>query len=442
MSTIANSYSIGLEQVAPVVADYTKFDDSLAKMLEPSKTVKIGRYLYRVPFKQYRGGAAGKHIGNSGTFSTGTGPVFSHFTAGYIYSHVAHKISQEQIDTSQSSEVARVNVLTELLGDVTKVLNQHDNVWLFNDGTGVLTNGSDTKPSSTTLTFNGATDGIKTNRLFMGMQVDVWDSGLTSKRANGPFIITAIDESTKTVTFSAAPTTLTAGDIITVVGLDSYGPAGPTTGSSTWPGGGTSSADGLTGDSWMHGLEYVNNITKSYFLGKATASYPQLVPQYENASASSALTYEHGESLKNKLIQSRPDVVGKLMFVMHQDRRLDLQIAGISLKRDMVGPNPKLQDLMPGNEYGEVFPFCGQPAFVSSCADRKRVDGFVKGNWTRTEAKPAGFHKNPGNGQYFFESRNGEGAITNSWNLYTTQAKDWVCEDPGAGGFIYGLPAS
>lgn len=440
MSTIANSYSTGLEAVGELVANYHNFDDSFQKMFEPTKKHPVSRELYRKIFKRYPGGAAGKHIANGGTMSVGTGPVFDHFTAGFIYTHYAFGISQEQIDLSRLPEQARVNVFKELVDDVTKVLTNHANSLLFNDGTGVLTGGASSIPSATTAIFAGATDGVRTNRVFPGMQVDVWDSALTSKRANGPFKITAVDYTTNTVTFSAAPTTLSVGDRITFTHLAVYGPSGPTTGSSTWPGGATSSADGLTGDSFMHGLEYVNNITKSYYLGKATASYPELVPSYEDGSALAGLTYEIGESLKNKIIQTRPDEVGKLMGVMHPKRRLDLQRTGMSIVRDMAGSNPTLKDLMPRSEYGEVFNYCGLPCLASSRADTTRVDFFIKGNWSRIEAAPTGFLKNPGNQSYIFENRSND-LVANAWSLFVVQGMDYLCEDPNASGFIYGLPA-
>ena len=442
MASITNTLAAGLERVAPELANYYSFDNSLAAMLQPGKAERVSRYLYRTSYKKHQGGSSRKFSADGGTLGVGSSPSYGSFTAGFIYTTLNFKITQEQIDLSETSEQARVNTLTDILSNAMQTLSQHDNIYLFNNGKGTLTNASSAISGSTILTFDSATDGLKTNQLFIGQQVAVWDSTLATQRAGGPFHISGINHATKTVTLDAAVTSLTQGDILTVYGLEAYGPPTPTSFSSTWPGGGLTTAAGLTGDSFRHGLWYVNDDTTSnYYLAKLKSSFPEFLPQNQDAG-NLPLSYSVVESLKNDIIQARgPEVVSQMYGVLHGKTLQHLQDAGVAITRDLASANPTLKDLMPEAKYGQVYNVSGVPHFVSRCQDRARIDYFIKGNWTRVEARPAGFHKAPDSGSKFFPVRSSD-AVTAAWQMFLIQGMDWVCEDPGAGGFIDNIAIS
>lgn len=440
--SITNTIGGMLEKVAPVMANYYSFDDSLAAALKPSKSARVSRKLYEVPIKKYPGGARQKFSADGGSLGSGTGPVYDYMKAGFIDSTINFKITQEQIDLTETSEQSRVNVLQDILSDAMKVLSQHDNVDLFGDGTGVLTNSSSASPAATQLTFASATDGIGVNRLFLGMYVDVWDSTLASLRSGGPFTITAIDYENKIVTLDGSPGSMASGDYLVVANVDAYGPSTPTSFSSTWPAGGLTTAAGLTGDSWRHGLEYCNDVDNTYFLTKSKSSFPQLKPQHIDADGA-VFTFDHVERLKNLLIQARgKDAVSKLEGVMHQDRLLDLKRANLAVSYSLIeGNGTSTKDLMPSGGYSDTYNVSGIRTHISRCADRARFDCFISGNWTRVEGAPTRFHKNPDNGAYIFEKRSSD-AVAAEWTMFLKQKFDWLCEDPGASAYADDLKIS
>jgi len=444
-ASITDSLSTHLEQVADMVADYFEYDDSLASQLKPSKTVQATRYLYRVPYKRSSGGYMKKVSMDRGALGSGTGPVFSHFTAGFINTVCNFEVTQEQMDLSGDG-AARVDVLNDILENAMRVASRHDNIHLFNDGTGKLTSASNSISGTTILVFDAATDTLGVNQLFVGMGVDVWDSTGATKRAGGPFTITNIDAASKTVTLSSAVTSLTAGDLLAVPDADAYGPSTLTSFSSTWPGGALTTAAGLTGDSFRHGLRYVNDSTSSnYYLGRLKSAYTDLMANRVNAEGAN-ITFSHGELAKNRLLTSSrggPKSLSGLRAVMHVGQAHALKDAGMAITRDIaqVG-GQSFKDLMPTGEYGDVFSFAGVPAFASKIQDFKRVDYFNPSTWGRVEAHPTQFYKNPGNGSYIWPvlgSGGSAGQYLAAFEMRVKQCGDWVCEDPGAAVYIDNL---
>lgn len=439
--SITNTIGGMLEKVAPVMANYYSFDDSLAAALKPSKSARVSRKLYEVPIKKYPGGLRKKFSADGGSLGAGTGPVYDYMKAGFIDSTINTKITQEQIDLTETSEQSRVNVLNDILKDAMDVLSNHDNVDLFGDGTGTLTNSSSDCPAANQLTFAATTDGIGVNRLLLGMAVDAWDSTLATLRSGGPFTVTAIDYENQIVTLSGSPGSLTSGDYLVVADVDAYGPSAPLSFSSTWPGDALTNAAGLTGDSWRHGLEYCNDVDNAYYLTKAKASFPQLKPQHIPANGA-VFTFDHVERLKNLLIQARgKQAVSQLEGTMHQDRLLDLKRANLAVSYSLIEGTTKMNDLMPAGNYDETYKISGITTHISRCADRARFDCFIKGNWTRVEGAPTRFHKNPDSGSYIFEGRSSD-AVAAHWTMFLKQKLDWCCEDPGASAYVDDLKIS
>jgi len=438
-ATIADSYNIQLEQVSDVLARYYDHSTSLASRLKPNKTVAASRYLYRQPFMRWVGGTFQKYSANRGDMGSGTGPNFSSLTAGYFDSNFSFEITKEQKDYGKQNGSAMADVMTEILTNAFKQLEVYDNTFLFGDGTGKLTNSSSASPASTQLTFASASDTIGVNRLWLGAAVDVWDSTGATLRADGPYIISNIDWNSKVVTFSAAVTGITSGDLLAVANVDAYGPATLTSFSSTWPGGGTSNAPGLTGDSWRHGLGYVNDATgANYYLGKLKSSYGELMP-VQVAAASAALTFSTIELAKNLAIQKRDEsILDGLMCVVHMAQRAQLQdtvtatsvFQRTSTSADMIDLQPKA-----ANE----FQAAGVSFIVDKRQDKARVDSFNAKNWFRVEGHPSEWF-DYGDGQKIKAvTSSSTGNALAAYEMKIVQKMDTGCMDPGAGFYISGL---
>ncbi len=436
-ASILDTLSTNLEQVRTVLADYSDGSKTLFGMLSISEEIVATRYLYRVPFKKWVGGVLMKYSADSGSMGGGNGMSLDKLEAGFFDSTYNFEVTKEQIDTSISKTGSTINVMSETVDSAMKTLQVYDDIFLHGDGTGKLTNAASTG-TATTLTFADAADTLGINRLLLGMSVDVWDSAGATKRANGPYQIIAIDPGTKTVTFNSAPTAMGTTDLIAVFNLDVYGPSTLTSFSSTWPGGGLTSAAGLTGDSWRHGLGYVNdNTTSNYYLGKLKSTIPQLMPGYVNAAG--ALVYAHGDLLKSNIFQQRDEqALQGMMGVMHMAQQAQLKNIGVSISNIWRGPEQmKMIDVQPTGNYTDTFTFADLPCFVSKRCDKARVDFFNPKNWFKVESEPAKFY-DPGNGGYVRPKYNGSGEVVSAVEFKVVQKLDTGCVDPGASGYVYG----
>lgn len=438
-ATIADSYNIQLEQVSDVLARYYDMSTSLAGQLKINKNVATSRYLYRIPAMRWVGGTFQKYVANRGDMGSGTGPNFTSLTAGYFDSVFNFEITKEQKDYMKSNGSAMADVLTEILTNAFKQLDVYDNVFLFGDGTGKLTSSSSATNGTTTLTFASASDTIGVNRLWLGAAVDVWDSTGATKRAGGPYIITNIDQGNKIVTFGSSVTGVTSGDLLSVYNVDAYGPSTLTSFSSTWPGGGLTNAPGLTGDSWRHGLGYVNDATgANYYLGKLKSSYSELMPATV-AAASAALTFSTIELAKNLLIQKRDEtVLDGLQCVVHMAQRAQLQdtVTAVSIfQRNSTSAN--MIDLQPVAD--NQFQAAGVSFIVDKRQDKARVDSFNAKNWFRVQGHPSEWF-DYGDGQKIKAvTSSSTGNALAAYEMKVVQKMDTGCMDPGAGFYISGL---
>jgi len=344
----------------------------------------------------------------------------------------------------KSNGSAMADVLQEILTNAFTQLEVYDNTFLFGDGTGKLTNAASASPATTQLTFASASDTIGVNRLWLGAAVDVWDATGATKRAGGPYIITNIDWNSKIVTFGSAVTGIAATDLLSVYNVDAYGPAALTSFSSTWPGGGLTNAPGLTGDSWRHGLGYVNDATTSnYYLGKLKSSFSELLP-VQVAAASSPLTFSTIELAKNLAIQKRDQtIMDGLQCVVHMAQRAQLQdtVTAVTMfTRNSTSAN--MIDLQPMAD--NEFQASGVSFVVDKRQDKARVDSFNAKNWFRVEGHPSEWF-DYGDGQKMKAvNSSSTGNVVAAYEMKIVQKMDTGCMDPGAGFYISGLavPAS
>lgn len=434
-----------IEAVRRNIPKYYETSRQLAGLIEKTdKVEQVNRKLYRIPVETRPGGAFAKYSADSGSLGSGTSFNVSKLTAGYFYSRVAWKLTQEQVDTTQSSERSVVNAWQKSIAEAIITAQVMDDISLHTDGSGQLTAAA-TAEGDDDLTFTiGAADPWGVGRLREGMEVEVWDSAGSTLRAGAtgrPIIINAINYTTQNVLFNQTITSLAATDLIAFAGMTAYGPAALTTQSSTWPA--TGAAAGLGGDSFRHGIYYVNdNDSSKYYLGVLKSALPQLLPASVNAN-SNALTYTHGLQLKDQLFQRwDADAVKGLIGIAHMKQREQLINIGITIaNKDISGDRyGRILDLLPTNhDYMDTFEYCGIPCYVSKRQSRTRFDFINPMQWGRAEVAPLDFWKLPGSNNYVFEGRDGSGNILAEYHFFLRSACDYVCFNPGQSAYIYGL---
>lgn len=442
-ATLLDTTAAQIEKVRPKLENYFEQSDQIAALIKPSEEAEVvSNYLYRIPFKLYNGGNYGKFSADGGVLGEGTSLKLNNLIAGYVYSRHAVRLTTEQIDTSKSKEQSTINVLADALANAMREVQVNDDISFHNDGTGLLTNSGSATNGTTTITFAAATDRLGVNRLREGMTVDVWDVNGTTKRAgagSGPIVIIRIDWSGKVVTFNQTVTAIASDDKLAFTGLDSYGPAGLTSFSSTWPQRGQ--AGGLGGDSFRHGLYYANDITSAnYFLQVQKSVVPQLLPSRVNASA--ALSFSHGLQIKDKIVQRRDaDVLNGLIGIFHMAQRAQMFNIGISILNKFVTGESfgKSLDVMPSNHnYGDTFEFDGVTCHLSKRQFTNRVDFINPSKWGRAKLHDTKYWGDEV-GQTVFPVRDGNGVLKAAIEFFLVQAYDFICFDPGAQGYIDNL---
>lgn len=437
MAGIVDTLGAGLEQVAPEIRDYRDFDEGLMRYFKPSKRATVSRWLYRTLYKRWSGGAQSKVDLDGGALPDGTGPVIDYFYSGFYNAMFSLGVTQEQINMSETSEQGRMDVVADILENALNTLHAHDNTDLFGDGSGKLTNAASTG-TSTTLTFADSSDTLGTGQLFRGRVVDIWDNAGTTLRAGGPYTISAVDHKNKKVTFTAAPTAMGTTDLLTVPDLDSYGPAAPTTASSTWPGD-SKTAAGLTGDSWIHGLKYVNS-TGTYFLGKARASYPELQALSQDMDGE-PISFELADLLMTQMINARDKtIIEGAMAVMNPCQQAALKAAVTVTSVWQRGASDNMYNKQPGDKYNDTFAWGQFTGFAAKQADKARVDIFNPGAWGTVENGPAKWFKAPdGAGSMFWMDHNTSGKDLAKWNVRLMRVMDLCCEDPQTSAWAFEL---
>lgn len=401
---------------------------------EKNVQVDVNQRFYRIPFKTLPSGNFGKLNANGGTFGQGNGIALSHFTCGYFYYSQAHKINLEVMETARGAGSV-VDVMSELLSDANDMMQQHHEVLLHTSGNGVLTNSSSVY-STSVYTFAGVSDFLGVNRLLEGMTVSVWDTTLSTFK--GDRRILRIDHNAKTVTLSSAPTdTPQAGDRLAIRSLPVYGPATPTTFASGYPG---SSANGVTGDSFVHGLDYYLNTTSSnYVLGVQKSTIPQINPRHIPAGGAS-LTYLHPIRLVHKMLRNRgqkgEDIQALVpLSQVEQLMQINMALQTIQTNGDSFG---KIKNLAPDSpDLAQDVPFGGIKGKIDIRQAENTVQVIRPSLWGKVEPVKVDFYKV--GGDYIRATRDGNGEITAGAEFFLHGALDYFCLDPGAQGVVDGL---
>jgi hypothetical protein len=445
--SVINVVAAQIERVRNKLQPIFESSSEVAGMIKKAggDKVEVSRYLYRIPLQQYRGGNFHKYNADGGSLGIGTGMLITSLTAGYITTVRSYRVTDETRDTSSSSAQSVVNVFQKTLADAMTEAQIDDDITLHTDGTGILTNQSSANPSTTSLTFAGATDTLGVNRLREGMCVDVWDATGATKRAGAaavPTFITSIDYTNKIVTLSQAITAIASTDILAFPDLDVYGPSTLVSFSSTWPAGGLTNGPGLTGDSFRHGLYYANDATTSnYYLGKLKSTIPQLLATRVNASSSAFVFGMVLQGLDSVTQRRDKEATRGLKGICHMKQRqaifqIGVNISNIYLKGGESGG--KMSDVMPSNvEYNDTFDLCGIPTMLSKRQYTDRIDFINPSLWGRAQTHDIRF-KNVG-GKTVFEVRGSDGTISASTEFHIEQAFDFVDYDPGVGFYLDSL---
>jgi hypothetical protein len=456
---VVNTTQAQLEQVRPILAEVFESSDQVSSLFKKnSKNVEnLSRYLYRIPLQQYRGGAFTKYSANGGSLGQGSGMKITSLQAGYFYSILMFRVTDEQVDLSQSTKQSVVNVMSKTLSDGMIEAAIMDDIALHGDGTGELTNVVSSASSDTiahtplALTFNTAGDTLGIRKLREGMVCDIWSQDGATKRTGitgGTLLnIETIDYATNKVTFNQDVSDAVVGDLIAFAGMDSYGPSTLVSFTSGWPAtSALTTTGGLTNDSFRHGLYYAHDFNNSnYYLGKQKSALPQIAPTKIDANKQQ-LQFWHGFALQDKIrVRRSNDDAKNLTGIFPLSQRQTVFELGVSIATKPLSGEQfgKSVDLLPSNsQYQDTFNYCNMTCYVSKRQFNDRIDFVNLKNWGRAEVHPLRPYEKQG--RTVFEGRNSSGNITAFSEFGFHAGYDFVSFDPGKEGAVTNLsvPAS
>lgn len=448
MTTIIDDLSTHLEVVAKEVFPIYEETSTVASLIKNrGETQEVSRYLYRIPFEATPPGAFGKFSANASPMGIGYSSIFNHLTSGYFYSRMAFRLTREQLDVTSGGSKAVINIFNRTLERGMASMDVMKDISLHTDGTGILTGASSARPNNNQLTFDGASDFIKTHRLREGLSVNPWNGAGTTRRTTftAPLFIRTINYSTHVVTFNQDVGDAASGDILAFEGMEAYGPANLTSFSSGWPTAPSSQvAGGLGGDTFRHGIYYaLDDTPANYFFGVQKSAEPQLLPNHVDAN-SNALNFSHVYSLLEKMIQrQRPEdgLRGNIGIAHTRQRRQVFELGTAIANVFLTGDNKfgKSANLLPDNIwYEDMFNFGPFTCVISKRQQLDRFDFINPDKWGRAEAVPLGFYDI--GGKRFFEARDqATGQVASAMDWYLVDAFDWYTKDPGCQGYIDNL---
>lgn len=385
------------------------------------------------------------------------------YFCGYIPFATAAGLSLEELQTSQGKNSV-VDAKKEIFGRAANTYAVWRDIFFHQDGSGILAGGQggSTTNGTTTMTFAAAADTYGVGRLCQGMTVEVYDTTLATRRvpatANSLLIITNINYSTKTITFNQSVTSLTAGDVVVIPGLQdpdsnfSVGYSGATPGPSSfnvaYP---TSSSAGVTGDGFRHGLPYVlDNTSSHYFYTVLKSSVPELTPTVVDASGGGAAAKFSFTFLNTLTILSQrrrnSEALEDWKGLCEGAQYIGAYNAGFTFNTGLIEGNfGPIKDLSPSDiRYKDSFMLCGVPFRKDKRMDKSQMWLVNPKNCGEAVASKLGLIDLQDGRNGVYEGRNASGQVITTTMMFMGDMTDFVYRDPAVFGAITGLevPAS
>src|SRR5687767_1763213 len=117
MATTLDTVQAQLEQVSPIIQEIYETSDQISALIKRNakNITALSRYLYRFVLEQFPGGTFAKYSANEGTLPKGTGMLLTSLQAGFFYSMLMFRVSDEQVDLSSSTKQSVVDVMAKTL---------------------------------------------------------------------------------------------------------------------------------------------------------------------------------------------------------------------------------------------------------------------------------------------------------------------------------------
>lgn len=403
-----------LERVASKVPTLFERDDTFFSVIEKRPVEVISARDMRIPLELRPGGKFGYYNPDGGDLGRGDMPYYDKAIINSVHLKHAVEFTAKTHWATDSSRKANLDIFRRNLATSMAEFRRQCDSQCMTDGTGTIGTISSVVSLGGVDTYTLVTDGFGAKLVRFGQNVNIYNAALTINRTlGGEVTVTTLDVANRTISVTPAVTGVLATDVIVVSGLTATPPTG------------------------MLGIKYHNsNASVGTWLGFDRSLTPEIRSNRVNAN-NSALTLPLPRLAINKI----GDRLGmterhkKLQAWTHPAQQASYEELAMNIIRLDKSAKEEGVDLY----FNDNMRLAGAPLKVSYAWDRTRIDFIDTDTWGRAELHPAGFYKNPDNGQRVWETRGASGGVSTSWVFYIVASFNLYNSNPAASAYIDNL---
>lgn len=401
-----------LERVVDKMPTLFDRDDTFYSQLEKRPVEIVSSRDMRVPMELRPNGDFGYVDFDGGDLGRGDMSIFDKAMINTVGMKHACEFTAKTVWSTDSKRKAIINAFRHNLSSSMKEFRRAVDSQVMGDGTGSVGTISAVSTSGGVDTYTLGTDGFGAKLVRFGQKLNVYNSALTVNRtASAETKVLKYDSPNKQIDVTAVSGAV-AGDILVASGLSGTPPVG------------------------LLGVKYHNsNASVGTWLGFDRAITPEIRGNRVNGNGS-ALTLPLPRLAINKIgdrIGINPGV--KLTAWTHPAQRAAYEELGFNVSR--IDKTAKEEGL--NLYFNDNMKIAGAPLKVSWSWDKTRIDFLDLSFFGRAEMHPAGFYKNPDNGQRVWEIRGPSGGVATSWIFYIVASFNIFTSNPAASSYIDNL---
>lgn len=409
-----------LERVSPKVPTLFDRDALFYANIEKRPVEKVSNRDMRIPLELRPGGNFGHYDPDGGDMSRGDGPTFDKAIINTVHLRHAVEWTKKSEIATDDQRKAVLNTFRHLLAKSMSEFRRHVDSLCMTAGNGVLGVVSavtaNVPAGFDTITMN--TDGFGARLLRFGQYINVYDTGLTTRRTTDPANfpvgtgtkIVYHDGPTKTIRVVTPVTGLAPTDKIVISGVTGANPVS------------------LLGVPYHH-----NSATTGTWLGFDRAVTPEIRANSVDA-AGAGLALSYARLAMNKI----GDRIGLEQMPKPTAWMHPAQVQAYEELGQLISSIQKVAKEESLNLYfGEGMQLAGASIRKSYSWDKKRIDFILNDVWGRAEMEAPGFHT--ADGRKIFELRGASGGVAAAQIFYITSSFNLFVNNPASCSYISNL---
>jgi hypothetical protein len=409
----AQIIGVELERVDPKVPTLFEREDVFYSTIEKRPVEIISGRDMRVPLEIRAGGKFGFYNPDGGDLGRGDMTTFDKAIINTVNMKFAVEWTSKSMWGTDDKRRAVIDTFKHNLAMGMKELRRHVDSQCMTDGTSTLATITSIVTANGSDTYTLTTDGFAARLLRYGQDINIFSSNLQTRRVvpttTGETTITFWDLANKTITVTPSVTGVSVGDIIVASGLTSDNPQG------------------------LYGVKYHdNNASTGAWLGFDRSQNPE-IRSNRVAGNSAAITLPLARLCVNK-IGDRAGKTTRKGFKAWCHPAQEAALEELGMNSMWINKTAKEEDL--NLYFNDNITIAGAPLNTSYSWDRTRIDFIDQETWGRCELHPAGFYKNPDNGQRLWEVRGPSGGVATTFVFYIVASFNLYTNNPVRTGYI------